>query len=385
MASPRGLLLALCLAAGTDALAGGGRPIRARTLTTGRVQPRVLALGPSNGSDDPPLGGWLMPVDESSPAEERHDPEGALGQIFTEKLAEVAAIMLLPEARPDGPLSMRLGYMAPDTTYSFSDAIRASSSNGRLGIVADLKRSTVDASGTTVDIRPFDSDLNDEAKQLLSIGIDALAVSCDPGRYGSGLPDLDVLTQILRGAPTPGARLQAPPVLAKGFAVHPIQIAQMVEAGASAVLLVCGLVGPELEQMLNSCTIMGVEALVEVHTPDEVLFAIESGATAILVNRRSRATGLVDRDLAIQLGALIPGHVLSLATGNFCAHADGERIDSAEIEALLEAGYDGIVVGRALHSQADPVATMQRAKRIAAEIKRHELVQRAASWGRKVL
>lgn len=323
-----------------------------------------------------------MPVDEETiPAKARHEPEGALAAIYAEKLLEVSAIMMLPEARSDGPLSMRLGYMAPDTTYSFSDAVRASSAAGRLGVIADVKRTTVDATGATAILRSPDLDLNDEAKELLTHGVDALAISCDPVKYGFGLRDVDTLTQVLRGPPRPGSRPVAPPVLAKDFVVHPIQIAQMVEAGASAVLLVCGLVGPDLELMLNSCTVMGVEAVVEVHTPDEVLFAIESGATVILVNRRSRATGAIDEGRAIQLGALIPGHVLSLATGGYCAHADGERIDSAEIEAVLEAGYDGIVVGRALCSEANPAASLQRARRVAAEIKRHELAQRAAAWG----
>ncbi|KAJ1625478.1 hypothetical protein T492DRAFT_1039501 [Pavlovales sp. CCMP2436] len=313
----------------------------------------------------------------------KHVPEGALYPIFEEKLKEVGAIMLLPEARDDGPLSMRLGYMAPETNFAFSDVIRASSSKGRLAVVADMKQCTLDPGGLQLDMKPAGTDLLRDAKDMLSVGVDALLVSCDSARFGCSLSEMELLAEVLRGPTGVGtATARNPPLLAKNFVVHPIQIAQMVEAGASAVLLICALVGPDLELLLNTCTIMGVEAVVEVHTPDELLFAIEAGATAVIANRRSRATGRVNAALAIQLGAIIPGHVLSLATGNYCLPDEGGRIGSQEIEAVLEAGYDGIIVGRAFASAAGPAVRSELAAKVVAEVKRHELLQRAASWGR---
>jgi indole-3-glycerol phosphate synthase len=325
-------------------------------------------------------------VGELEPSTEvRHTPEGALHPIFTEKLSEVAAIMLLPEARQDGPLSMRLGYMAPETNYAFSDAIRRCSAIGRLGVVADMKRFATDSAGGRIELQPPGSDLIGRAKQLLSAGADALMVACDAPRFGGGIGDLERLTEVLRGGGRQASgrvATEGAPVVAKDFVVHPIQIAQMVEAGATSVLLICSLVGPDLELFLNACTIMGVEALVEVNTSDEVLFAIESGATAIVVNRRSRATGALDRKLAVQMGALIPGHILSLAAGAYGACSDGQPINGDEFEAVHEAGYDGIVIGRALCSPAGLSSGEAQAQVVIAEIKRHELLQQAAAWGR---
>ncbi|RYY69709.1 hypothetical protein EON63_23405 [archaeon] len=40
-----------------------------------------------------------------------------------------------------------------------------------------------------------------------------------------------------------------------------------MELGASAVLLQCCVVGADLSVLLDSCTLMGVEGIVEVHTP----------------------------------------------------------------------------------------------------------------------
>ena len=51
------------------------------------------------------------------------------------------------------------------------------------------------------------------------------------------------------------------------------------------------MVGADLEVLLDSCTIMGVEALVEVHTPNELEFALSKGATIFLANMWDRTTG----------------------------------------------------------------------------------------------
>jgi indole-3-glycerol phosphate synthase len=46
-----------------------------------------------------------------------------------------------------------------------------------------------------------------------------------------------------------------------------------------------------LETLLDACTIMGTEAVVEVHTPNELEFALSKGATIFLVNMWDRMTG----------------------------------------------------------------------------------------------
>ena len=44
----------------------------------------------------------------------------------------------------------------------------------------------------------------------------------------------------------------------------------------------------DLPALLDTCTVLGIEALVEVHTPDEVTLASELGASLLLVNQASR-------------------------------------------------------------------------------------------------
>ena len=59
-------------------------------------------------------------------------------------------------------------------------------------------------------------------------------------------------------------------VLAKDLVVDPIQVALAAELGADAVLLSSSVLGAVLPALLDACTIAGVEAAVEVHTPNEL-------------------------------------------------------------------------------------------------------------------
>ena len=65
----------------------------------------------------------------------------------------------------------------------------------------------------------------------------------------------------------------------------------LANAGANAVVLIAAAALPDLPVLLDTCTLLGLEALVEVHTPDEVAVAAGCGAGILIVNERDRATG----------------------------------------------------------------------------------------------
>lgn len=69
-----------------------------------------------------------------------------------------------------------------------------------------------------------------------------------------------------------------------------------MQNGATGVLLIVAVVGGDLEVLLDACTIMGTEALVEVHTPNELEFALSKGATIFLVNMWDRMSGKLFTD-----------------------------------------------------------------------------------------
>lgn len=80
-------------------------------------------------------------------------------------------------------------------------------------------------------------------------------------------------------------------VIAKDIIISPLQIADALERGADGVVLHASILGRSLESMLDAATIMGTEAIVEVHTPDECEHALEIGATTLMVNNWDRVDG----------------------------------------------------------------------------------------------
>ena len=130
------------------------------------------------------------------------------------------------------------------------------------------------------------------------------------------------------------------PIVAKDLIIDPLQISRAACEGAKAVLLIAAACLPDLPALLDTCTLLGVEAVVEVHTPDELTVASECGASLILVNERDRATGELVVGQAAAMAPLLPPDCQCLAGGGI------SRID--QVRTLRRAGYDGFVLGRAL-------------------------------------
>merc|ERR1712039_334945 len=126
------------------------------------------------------------------------------------------------------------------------------------------------------------------------------------------------------------------PIIAKDFMIDPLQIAKAVCEGARAVLLIAAVCLPDLNDLLDTCTILGIEALVEVHTPEELNIAAECGAGVFLVNQRNRATGEIITGRAVEMMRYMPPDAQCLVCGGI------PRLD--QVRPLRRAGYDGFVL-----------------------------------------
>ena len=96
---------------------------------------------------------------------------------------------------------------------------------------------------------------------MLSQKLDGALVCTDLASYGGSGRDLVSATQFLEAGGS--AEAQALPIIAKDLMIDPIQIAQAISQGADAVLLVASAVASDLPELLDACTLMGCEALVE--------------------------------------------------------------------------------------------------------------------------
>ena len=163
---------------------------------------------------------------------------------------------------------------------------------------------------------------------------DSFLINLNEQEYGGRFTDLkDCVNKMKELRPN-----NPPACIAKDIFIHPIQIAEAVENGATGVLLITAVVGADLEVLLNACTIMGIEALVEVHTPNELEFALSRGATMFLVNMWDRASGILYPDQAKGLASMMPLNVVAVAAGGI------KTVE--QVAELGFYGYDSIVLGR---------------------------------------
>ena len=131
--------------------------------------------------------------------------------------------------------------------------------------------------------------------------------------------------------------------------VHPIQVLQAREAGASAILIIVrALTDDEITALHTAATAAGLDALFEIHHEEELRRAVAHGARIIGVNNRDLAIFKTDIGLSERLIPQFPKDVVAVSESGFSTGADAARARKAGAHALL--------VGESLMKAPDPAA-----------------------------
>ena len=145
------------------------------------------------------------------------------------------------------------------------------------------------------------------------------------------------------------------PLLRKDFTVCEYQIYEAKLIGASAVLLICSLLDTDtIREWIKLCDKLGLSALVEAHTEDEVKSAVSAGARIIGVNNRNLRDFTVDITNSIRLRNLVPNEILFVAESGIKT-----RADVAELE---NAGVNGVLIGETLMRSKNKKAMLDELK-----------------------
>lgn len=178
------------------------------------------------------------------------------------------------------------------------------------------------------------------ARQYAEGGASAISVLTEERRFGGSLADLEAVRAAVRV-----------PVLRKDFIAEPYQVFEARAAGADLVLLiVAALDDATLSELHRLILDLGMTPLVETHDADEVRRAVSLGAAVIGVNARDLSTFELDRDLFGRLAPSIPDGTVRIAESAVSSVAD--------VEHYRRAGADVVLVGEALVTGGDPVATL---------------------------
>lgn len=210
-----------------------------------------------------------------------------------------------------------------------------SADESTMGLIAEVKRSSP-SKGSLAPI-PAPADL---AAIYADHGAGAISVLTERRRFGGSLDDLDAVR----------ARVDVP-VLRKDFVVEPYQVLEARAHGADLVLLiVAALDDAQLAELYAQTAELGMQALVETHTAEELERALALEADLIGVNARNLKTLDVDLARAADLLRKIPSGPLAIGESAVAAVSD--------VEAYSRVGADAVLVGEALVTAGDPALTV---------------------------
>lgn len=137
------------------------------------------------------------------------------------------------------------------------------------------------------------------------------------------------------------------PLLRKDFILDPYQIYETRILGADAVLLIAGLLeDKKLPGMISLATGLGLQALVEVHTKEELGRALDAGACIIGINNRNLESLSTDLRRTLDLAPLVPPWVTLVSESGVNSRGD--------VELLMGAGVGAFLVGEALMKALHP-------------------------------
>jgi indole-3-glycerol phosphate synthase len=199
-----------------------------------------------------------------------------------------------------------------------------------LNVIAELKKASPSRGLLRTDYQPAKI-----ASQMEANGAAALSVLTEEDFFQGSLSDLKQV-----------AKATKIPILRKDFIVDPWQVWETRAANADAFLLIAAILDDDtLRELLALGRELGMEALVEAHSEDELHRAIGAGAKIIGVNNRDLKTFEVRIDTSLQLVESIPEECIAVSESGIRAHADLLR--------LRKAGFDAFLVGEHLMTMPD--------------------------------
>jgi indole-3-glycerol phosphate synthase len=254
-------------------------------------------------------------------------------QILDRKRKAVAELRADPASRDFGERALEIRKNAQP--HRFMRALE--SDPQRLIIIAEFKRRS-----PSVGIIRDDLTVSEIVRCYERGGAAAISVLTDEEYFGGSIADLCAARSVTKL-----------PLLRKDFIIDRIQILEAATAGADAVLLiVAALDDLSLGQLLSLAEDeLGLDALVEVHSSEELARALNAGAKIIGVNNRDLRTFRVSLSTSERLIAEAPRDKIMISESGL------HRTDS--LLHLHKLGFRGFLIGEGLMRAPDPEAALR--------------------------
>ena len=205
-----------------------------------------------------------------------------------------------------------------------------------MAVIAEVKRSSP-SKGALATI----ADPAALAEQYQEAGATAISVLTERRRFNGSLADLDAVRKRV-----------TLPILRKDFMVDEYQFFEARAHGADIILLiVAGLSDSQLNEFSALTKELGMRALIEVHTHQELERALEISPEIIGINSRNLKTLEVDPKAFAELLPEIPADLIRVAESGISQRS--------EVEFAQKHGASAILVGEALVRAGDPKLAMR--------------------------
>lgn len=252
-----------------------------------------------------------------------------LDTIFDAKREEVA------EAKRVVPLAeIRARADAAAPTRGFRAAL--ASADKAPALIAEVKKASPSKGVIREDLDPADV-----ARSYSRAGAHALSVLTDV-RFFQGSAENLALAREASGLP----------VLRKDFLCDVYQMFEARAWGADAVLLIAAALGPsQLADLRAAALALDMDALVEVHSAEDVDKALRVESDLVGINNRNLADFKTDLSITERLAPRLSGPALVVSESALESRADVDR--------AARAGADAVLIGTAFCAAADVEAKVR--------------------------
>jgi len=216
-------------------------------------------------------------------------------------------------------------------------ALRSALQADGINIIAEFKRRSPSKGVIRADANPTEI-----ARAYEAGGAVAMSVLTEEDYFAGSLDDLRQVKSAVEL-----------PVLRKDFIFDEYQVYESAAAGADAILLIVAALDDEALSRLGRLAEdeLRMDALVEVHTSDEMKRAAACGAKLIGVNNRDLRTFEVSLDTSLRLAREAPTDALLISESGLN--------NSADLQRLYDAGYRGFLIGETLMRADDSAAALR--------------------------
>lgn len=214
----------------------------------------------------------------------------------------------------------------------------ALSDRSRINIIAEFKKASPSKGVISAGVDPAKV-----ARQYEAGGAAAISVLTEEDHFKGSLNDLRAVRAAV-----------SLPILRKDFVFDEFQIYEAAAVGADAILLIAAMLENHEINELRAIAEdeLGLDALIEVHTLDELERVKKIGSKLIGVNNRDLKSFHVTLDVSRELIKNSPEDAIMVTESGLSTRR--------ELVELCELGYSGFLIGETLMRTGDPVAELRR-------------------------